>query len=79
ETGEHIFIMKLEEKRPRSFKPLREVQGEVEAKIMLDRHKQAIDEFMAKLMQQAALGEKGEFIDFCLEKIYRMSKHGLKH
>ena len=73
ETGEHIFIMKLEEKRPRSFKPLKEVQGEVEAKIMLDRHKQAIDEFTAKLMQQAALSEKGEFIDFCLEKIYRMS------
>ena len=73
ETGEHIFIMKLEEKRPRSFKPLKEVQGEVEAKIMLDRRKLAIDEFMAKLMQQAALGEKGEFIDFCLEKIYRMS------
>ena len=79
ETGEHIFIMKLEEKRPRSFKPLKEVQEEVEAKIMLDRRKLAIDEFMAKLMQQAALGEKGEFIDFCLEKIYRMSKHGLKH
>ena len=73
ETGEHIFIMKLEEKRPRSFKPLKEVQGEVEAKIMLGRRKLAIDEFMAKLMQQAALGEKGEFIDFCLEKIYRMS------
>jgi parvulin-like peptidyl-prolyl isomerase len=73
ETGEHIFIMKLEEKRPRSFKPLKEVQEEVEAKIMLDRHKQAIDEFTAKLMQQAALGKKGEFIDFCLEKIYRMS------
>jgi len=73
ETGEHIFIMKLEEKRPRSFKPLKEVQGEVEAKIMLDRRKQAIDEFTAKLMQQAALGEKGEFIDFCLEKVYRMS------
>ncbi len=40
---------------------------------MLDRRKQAIDEFTAKLMQQAALGKKGEFIDFCLEKIYRMS------
>jgi len=73
ETGEHIFIMKLEEKRPRSFKPLEEAQGEVGAKIMLDRRKQAIDEFTAKLMQQASLGEKGEFIDFCLEKVYRMS------
>ena len=72
ETGGHIFIMKLEEKQPRSFKPLKEAQEEVEAKIMLDRHEQAIDEFMAKLAQQAALGEKGEFIDFCLEKIYRM-------
>ena len=73
EAGEHIFIMKLEERRAKSFKPLREVQREVETKIMLDRQKQAREEIIAKLVQQAAIGNKGEFIDFCLKKIYRMS------
>lgn len=72
EAGEHIFIMKLEERQAKSFKPLREVQREVETKIMLDRQKQAREEIIAKLVQQAAIGNKGEFIDFCLKRIYEM-------
>jgi parvulin-like peptidyl-prolyl isomerase len=74
EAGEHIFIMKLEEKRPKSFEPLENVQKEVEAKIIFDRRKKAVDEFSSKLMQQAALNERNRFIDFCLEKICRLSK-----
>jgi hypothetical protein len=73
ENKEHIFIMKLGERRAKSFKPLREVQREVETKIILDRQEQAREEIIAKLVQQAAIGNKGEFIDFCLKKIYRMS------
>ena len=72
ETDEHIFIMKLEEKKPKSFQPLENVQKEVEAKIAFDRRKKAVDEFSANLVQQAALNERDKFIDFCLEKIYRM-------
>jgi parvulin-like peptidyl-prolyl isomerase len=74
EADEHIFIIKLEEKRPKSFEPLENVQKEVEAKIIFDRRKKAVDEFSAKLVQQAALGERDKFIDFCLEKIYRMCR-----
>ncbi len=70
EAGEHIFIMKLEERRAKSFKPLREVQREVETKIMLDRQEQAREEIMAKLVQQTAIGQRSEFIDFCLKKIW---------
>ncbi|HEW79060.1 MAG TPA: hypothetical protein ENH34_03715 [Phycisphaerales bacterium] len=72
ETDGHIFIMKLIEKRLKSFKPLEEVQKEVEAKIVFERRKEAIDELSAKLVQQAALGNNDEFIDFCVQKIYRM-------
>lgn len=71
EAGEHIFIMKLEEKRPKSFEPLENVQKEVEAKITFDRREKAFDEFSSKLMQQVALNERDKFIDFCLEKIFR--------
>ena len=72
EAGEHIFIMKLEEKRPKSFEPLENVQKEVEAKIIFDRREKAVDEFSSKLVQQAALNERDRFIDFCLEKTYRI-------
>jgi len=70
--GEHIFIMKLEEKRPKSFKPLENVQKEVEAKIIFDRRKKAVDELSTKLVKQVALSERSRFIDFCLKKIYPM-------
>jgi parvulin-like peptidyl-prolyl isomerase len=70
--GKHIFIMKLEDKRPKSFEPLENVQKELETKIIFDRRRKAVNEFSAKLMQQTMLNEKDKFIDFCLEKIYRM-------
>jgi len=73
ETDEHIFIMKLEEKRQRSVEPFEKVQKEIEAEIRLDRRKEAVDEFGAKLVEQAAIGDKDKFIDFCLEKIYQIS------
>jgi len=49
------------------------VQKEVEAKINFDRLKEAVDELNAKLVRQAALTQRDEFVDFCLERIYRMS------
>jgi hypothetical protein len=74
EAGEHIFIMKLEGKQPKGVRPLEEVQKEVKAKILSDRWKEAVGELTAKLVQQAALSNMDAFIDFCLEKIYRLSE-----
>ena len=73
ETPGHIFIMKLEQKYPESYKPLEEVQRQVEQKIVSDRWNKVVDKLNAGLTKHAALGEKDEFIDFCLEKIYRLS------
>ena len=73
EAGEHIFIMKLVEKRPRSVEPFEKVQDQVEAKIISDRWEKAINELNAKLVQQATIGERDTFIDFCLEEIHRLS------
>jgi len=73
EAGKHIFIIKLERKRPKSFEPFEEVQKQVEAKIIFDQRKKTIDELEAKFVEQAAADERGEFTDFCLEEIYRMS------
>ena len=73
EAGGHIFIMKLEERRAKSFKPLEEVQREIRETIMFARRKQAVDGLFAELVQQAALSNMDAFIDFCLEEIYRLS------
>jgi peptidyl-prolyl cis-trans isomerase SurA len=74
EADEHIFIMKLEEKSQKSFRPLETVQKEVEAKITFGRREKTLDEFSAKLVQQTALNERDFFLDFCMGKIYRLSK-----
>jgi len=74
ETPGHIFIIKIEQKQPRSYKPLQEVQRQVEKKIETDRWNVVIGKLNDGLTKYADLGEKNEFIDFCLEKIYELSR-----
>jgi parvulin-like peptidyl-prolyl isomerase len=73
ETGGRIFIIKLEEKQAKGYKPLEEVQKQVEEKIIAERRQEAEDALEAELLRQAALSEKEAFIDFCLKEIYRLS------
>lgn len=73
ETEGHIFIMKLEEKQPKSYESFEKVQRQLEGKIIIDRRKEAINKLNAELMRQVVLSGKEEFVDFCLEKIYQMS------
>jgi parvulin-like peptidyl-prolyl isomerase len=74
EVEGHIFIMKLEENRPTSYEPFEKVQEQLEQKILADRQKEAIEKLNAELREQIVLSVKDEFVDFCLEKIYRMDK-----
>jgi parvulin-like peptidyl-prolyl isomerase len=74
EVEGHIFIMKLEEKRPKSYEPFEKVQEQLEQKIISDRQRQAIDKLNAELMEQIVLSDKDTFVDFCLERIYRMHR-----
>ena len=73
EAGTHIFIMKLEEKQPAHYQPLEEVQASVNEMILEDRRNEAITRLNDRLLREAAIGETDGFIDFCLEKIYRIS------
>ena len=70
---QHIFIMKLIEKQSTSYEPFENVQRQVEEKILLYRQNEVLNRLNDIIMQQAKLGDTDEFIDFCLEKIYRMS------
>jgi len=71
-TAEHVFIMKLEEKKIAGYEPFKEVQRQVRNKIILDRQNEAVYRVNATLLQQVELSKTDEFIDFCLEKIYQM-------
>ena len=69
---EHIFIMKLEEKHPKSYQPFEKVQREVKANISLDRLKQAQDKVLGSLRRQAENELNDEFTEFCLQEIHKM-------
>lgn len=73
EVPGHIFIMKVEEKSSKSYKPFEEVQRQVEQKVLSDRWQKVVEKLNAGLEKQASFGERDEFIDFCLEKIYQKS------
>ena len=70
ETDKHIFIMKLEEKQAASVVPFEKMQKEIEMTIRFERQKKAINEFNAKLWQQAIIANKEDFTVYCLDKLY---------
>ena len=73
EVPGHIFLMKLEEKQSEGYEPFENVQEKVEEKIIFDRQNKVFNRLYAILIEQAKFGETGEFINFCLGKIYQMS------
>ena len=75
-TRQHIFIMKLQEKQIAGYEPFDEVQELVEEKILLDRQNEVTEKLNAEIRWQAKLSRTDEFVDFCLEKIYRISNAG---
>lgn len=76
EVQGHVFIMKLEEKHPKSYEPLEKVQRELERSIISERRKTASERLDKEMMQSIAGGfeEKDAFLDFCLGKIYQLNK-----
>ena len=72
-TKQHIFIMKLEEKQIAGYEPFEDVQDLVKQKILLDRRSEVVDKLNADIRREAKLSNTDKFVDFCLEKIYRIS------
>jgi parvulin-like peptidyl-prolyl isomerase len=69
----HIFIMKLEAKQTEAYTPLRDVQRQIEEKIVLDTRQQAADELDSKIAAQATLVQAAPFINLSLDRIYKTS------
>ena len=66
-----FFLMKVEDKQERSYKPLSEVQEEVRRDIMDRRFKQVLEELNAEVRRQVALTDVDRFVDFCLRRFYQ--------
>ncbi len=74
ETAGHWFLMKVEMKQDEGYKPLEEVQGQVQEEILRDRRRAALEELEAEITRQAAITDTTQFIDLCLEKIYKQAR-----
>jgi len=73
-TDEHIFIIKLLEKENEITEPFEKVQPEIKKRILAERRIEAADRISRQIVQQAAITNIDEFVDFCLLKIYEKNK-----
>jgi parvulin-like peptidyl-prolyl isomerase len=73
EALDHIFIMKLEKKQEEGYRPLTEVQSEVEEQIMADRRAEALAQLNEEIKQLAAAGNTDRFVDYCVNNLYRQA------
>jgi len=73
DAGDHIFIMKLEDKQASSVEPFEKVQDRIESQIKFERRKLAADRLSNHLTEQAYVAQKTEFLEFCASEIYRIS------
>jgi len=73
EALDHIFILKLEKKQEKGYRPLVEVQDKLQERILIDRRRAALDALEAEIAQQAAAGNTDRFVDYCLQSLYRQA------
>jgi hypothetical protein len=75
-TERHIFIVKLEEKQIAGYEPFEDVQELVHQKVLMDRSNEVTEKLNAEIRREAKLSRTDEFVEFCLEKIHRISNAG---
>ena len=73
EALDHIFIVKLEKRQEKGYRPLVEVQDKLQEQIMSDRRRAALEQLEVEIGQQVAAGNTDRFIDYCLESLYRQA------
>jgi parvulin-like peptidyl-prolyl isomerase len=73
EVPGHFFVVKLEEKQQAGYRPLSEVQEEVGQAVVKARFDAALEELGAEIVQEVALVDTSRFVDYCLERLYRVA------
>ena len=75
----HIFIFKLEAKRSAGYVPFEDVQDQVKQALKSEQKENAaLEKLNESVIHQMQLDETNEFIDFCLEKVYKISNQEKK-
>ncbi|MCH8216723.1 MAG: peptidylprolyl isomerase, partial [Planctomycetes bacterium] len=72
EVPGRFFVMKLDRRQQKGYRPLADVQGAIENEIRKDRYAVAVEKLTADIAAHAAAGPMGEYIDRCMEEAYRM-------
>ncbi len=75
EAPGHVFLMKVEEKRERSYQPLDldAVQARVRRDIAERRFRAVLEELDNEIRQQVDLTNTSQFVDYCLDRFYRQA------
>jgi peptidyl-prolyl cis-trans isomerase SurA len=73
ETLDHVFIMKLEQKQEKGYRPLEEVQDRLVEQITRDRRNEAMERLDAEVARQVAGVDTDRFVDYCLESLHRQT------
>lgn len=73
DTPTGFFIIRVENKRERSYQPLAEVQDRLREEIVRERRRAALEDLETDIAQEAAAVDTSGFVDQCLEKIYRQA------
>jgi len=70
EAPGHFFVMKVEQKQERGYRPLSEVQEEVRKDILEQRWREASNALDAEIVRQASVADTSRFVIYCLERFY---------
>lgn len=76
DSGDSIFIVKLEDKQTEATIPFEKVQKEIAQEIRMDRKNAAFNNAMNKIFQEASITGIDEFVIFCLERLYTEANLG---
>jgi parvulin-like peptidyl-prolyl isomerase len=68
-----VFLMKVEAKQDQGYQPLAEVQDRVREEIFRERRRAALEELETEIGQQVMGVDTAEFVDYCLERLYRLA------
>ena len=74
EVPGHVFLMKVEAKQNAGYQPLEEVQAQVRQEILRERRRAALEQLEKEIAQQAAAADTSQFVDHCLELLYRQTR-----
>jgi len=70
----HFFIMKVEDRQERGYRPLSEVQEEVRRDILQQRLREVSDDIDAEIRRQADLADTSRFVEYCLTRFYQQTR-----